>query len=110
MQTLSTCHFIEHGDSVLVPGPPGLGSACTGRSFVARITTERSQGNAGPPQVSLTPAGGGLGAARPWGRSEGVKISSRAARGRAEQRTCTESYSEQRRREIGTRSRFFHNL
>jgi len=28
------------------------------------------QGNAGPPQVSLTPAGGGLGAARPWGRSQ----------------------------------------
>ncbi len=28
-----------------------------------------SQGNAGPPQVSLSPAGGGLGAARPWGRS-----------------------------------------
>ncbi len=28
-----------------------------------------SQGNAGPPQVSLTPTGGGLGAARPWGRS-----------------------------------------
>ncbi len=28
-----------------------------------------SQGNAGPSQVSLTPAGGGLGAARSWGRS-----------------------------------------
>ncbi len=28
-----------------------------------------SQGNAGPPQVSLSPAGGGLGAARPWGHS-----------------------------------------
>jgi predicted DNA repair protein MutK len=28
-----------------------------------------SQGNAGPPQVSLTPAGGGS-ASRPWGRSE----------------------------------------
>ena len=27
----------------------------------------RSQGNAGPPQVSLTPTGGGLGKARPWG-------------------------------------------
>ena len=26
-----------------------------------------SQGNAGPPRVSLTPAGGGPGAARPWG-------------------------------------------
>ena len=30
-----------------------------------------SQSNAGPPQVSLTPAGGGLGAARPWEHSEG---------------------------------------
>ena len=30
---------------------------------------EHSQGNAGPSQVSLTPTGGGLGAARPWGRS-----------------------------------------
>jgi len=28
----------------------------------------RAQGNAGPPQVSLTPTGGGLGEARPWGR------------------------------------------
>ncbi|OYV01329.1 MAG: hypothetical protein CFE45_05325 [Burkholderiales bacterium PBB5] len=40
----------------------------------------RSQGNAGPPQVSLTPAGGGLGAARPWGRSQ-ARIPERAARG-----------------------------
>jgi membrane peptidoglycan carboxypeptidase len=32
-----------------------------------------SQGNAGPPQVSLTPTGGGLGVARPWGRSVGGK-------------------------------------
>ncbi|WP_449369589.1 exodeoxyribonuclease V subunit gamma [Thiomonas sp.] len=30
----------------------------------------RSQGNAGPPQVSLTPSGGGS-ASRPWGRSYG---------------------------------------
>ena len=28
------------------------------------------QGNAGPPQVFLTPSGGGLGAARHWGRSQ----------------------------------------
>jgi type VI secretion system protein ImpH len=32
-------------------------------------STSPTQGNAGPPQVSLTPAGGGLGAAQPWGRS-----------------------------------------
>jgi excinuclease ABC subunit A len=30
-----------------------------------------SRGNAGPPQVSSTPAGSGLGAARPWGLSLG---------------------------------------
>ena len=44
----------------------------------ARRWTQRSddllldagQGNAGPPQVSLTPTGGGLGAARPWGRTD----------------------------------------
>jgi hypothetical protein len=30
----------------------------------------RSRGSAGPPRVSSTPTGGGLGAARPWGRSE----------------------------------------
>lgn len=29
-----------------------------------------SQGNAGPPHASLTPSGGGPGAARPWGRSD----------------------------------------
>jgi uroporphyrinogen-III synthase len=33
------------------------------------IAPETSQGNAGPPQVSLTPTGGGS-AGRPWGRSE----------------------------------------
>jgi len=30
--------------------------------------------NTGPPQVLLTPAEGGLGAARPWGRSEGLCV------------------------------------
>jgi general stress protein 26 len=33
-----------------------------------------SQGNAGPPQVFLTPTGGGLGAARPWGRTELTRL------------------------------------
>ena len=33
---------------------------------------DQPQGNDGPPQVSLTPTGGGLGAARPWGRSGSV--------------------------------------
>jgi translocation and assembly module TamB len=41
-----------------------------------KITLQRfkaelaSQGNAGPPQVSLSPSGGGSGTARPWGRSD----------------------------------------
>ena len=34
-----------------------------------RLIGPLPQGNAGPPQVSLTPTGGGLGAAWPWGRS-----------------------------------------
>jgi DNA replication protein DnaC len=25
VQTLSSCHFIEHGDNVIVLGPPGVG-------------------------------------------------------------------------------------
>ena len=37
---------------------------------VAEVEGFIAQGNAGPPQVSLTPAGGGLGAARPWGQTE----------------------------------------
>ena len=36
-----------------------------------------AQGNAGPPQVSLSPTGGGLGAARPWGRSEELELQAR---------------------------------
>ena len=35
------------------------------------LARQRSQGTAGPPQGSLTPSGGGLGAARPWGLSDG---------------------------------------
>jgi DNA replication protein DnaC len=25
VQSLATCHFIEHGDNIVVPGPPGVG-------------------------------------------------------------------------------------
>ncbi len=46
--------------------PPARPAAPT--AAVAQATL--SQGNAGPSQVSLTPAGGGLGAARSWGRSQ----------------------------------------
>ena len=42
--------------------------------------------------------------------AEGVRISSRAVRGRGEQRTCTDEYSEQRSREIGPHSRKPHAL
>jgi hypothetical protein len=39
-------------------------------AFNKELPLPGSQGNAGPPQVSLSPSGGGLGAARPWERSE----------------------------------------
>ena len=38
---------------------------------------KRSQVVAGPPQDDLTPTGGGLGAARPWGRSEDERLALR---------------------------------
>jgi len=43
-------------------------------------------------------------------REEGLEVSSRAGQGRAEQRTLTEEYGGQRRREIGPRSRKTHTL
>lgn len=50
------------------------GSACAasllGLLLSAGNLALASQGDAGPPQVSLSPAGGGLGAARPWERTE----------------------------------------
>jgi len=39
-----------------------------------RNTLGVSQENAGPPQVFLTPSGGGLGTAQPWGHSEGAGL------------------------------------
>ena len=41
-----------------------------------QIDLYAEQGNAWPSQVSLTPTGGGLGVARPWGRSEWVLLRS----------------------------------
>jgi DNA repair protein RecO (recombination protein O) len=38
-----------------------------------------AQGNAGPPQVSLSPSGGGLGTAWPWGRSGRESVQRTAA-------------------------------
>jgi hypothetical protein len=46
------------------------GAPASASAEASPSSPESSQGNAGPPQVSLTPTGGGLGAARPWGRSE----------------------------------------
>lgn len=49
----------EQGDGVVATAP----LACA----------PSSPENAGPPQVSLSPAGGDLGAARPWGRPETLR-------------------------------------
>ena len=57
----------ESAPMVVEPLAP-LRSASRMASFTP-ASGASSQGNAGPPQVSLTPTGGGLGAARPWGRS-----------------------------------------
>jgi type VI secretion system protein ImpH len=48
-------HTQDRGDLRLRPG--------------ATLRSSATQGNAGPPQVSLTPAGGGLGTAQTWGHS-----------------------------------------
>jgi GTP-binding protein HflX len=50
-------------------GPPQVLLIPAGGGLGAARPWGRSQGNAGSSQVSLTPAGGGLGAARSWGRS-----------------------------------------
>jgi hypothetical protein len=55
------------------PSPPAVAVAAPP---AAGTDDPRSQGNAGPPQVSLTPSGGGLGAAQSWGRSEGLAVAS----------------------------------
>jgi penicillin-binding protein 2 len=49
--------------------PPQRNSA-NGATAAQTTAPRASQGNAGPPQVSLTPAGSGLGTARPWGHSQ----------------------------------------
>ncbi len=51
-------------------GPSQVSLTPTGGGLGAARPWGRSQGNAGPSQVSWTPTGGGLGAARPWGRSQ----------------------------------------
>ncbi len=37
-------------------------------------TDGKPEGHAGPPQMALSPSGGGLGAAQPWGRAVSVRI------------------------------------
>ena len=44
------------------------------RSACRHPKIEPTRGNAGPPQVSLTPTGVGLGAARPWGTHEDLSM------------------------------------
>jgi two-component system sensor histidine kinase UhpB len=60
------------GGSLEVDNPPGGGGRITVRLPLqaAAQRARNTQGNAGPPQGSLTPPGGGLGEARPGGRSE----------------------------------------
>ena len=75
-----------------VPGEIHIGGASVALGYWQRetLTAERfvpdpftTQGNAGPPQVSLTPTGGGLGEAQPWGRSSpGARMYRTGDRGR----------------------------
>ena len=61
-----------HGGTLQVDSTPARTCFSFRLPLSRSVSVDRlsgSQGNAGPPQVSLTPAGGGLGAARPWGRS-----------------------------------------
>ena len=52
VQTLATCHFIEHGDNVLVLGPPGVGKThCDNRLSMAR---QRQRCQAAPCRIGMT--------------------------------------------------------
>jgi len=55
-------------DSDIPPLPVLLAEARRAEGLLQAVAGS-SQGNAGPPQVSLPPTGGGLGGAWPWGRS-----------------------------------------
>ncbi|MEN9315446.1 MAG: hypothetical protein RIS35_1839 [Pseudomonadota bacterium] len=49
---------------------PAVSAERARRMRRAAASATASEGSAGPSQASFTPTGGGLGAARPWGRSE----------------------------------------
>ncbi len=61
---------VAAGEAVAVIGPSGAGKT-TLLQVLACALPPGAQGDAGPPQVALTPSGGGLGAARPRGHFQG---------------------------------------
>ena len=96
-----------------LPYPPALGAAGIDLSRALFVQPETPREAFWALEQSLRATH--LGALVGWlphaaSREEGVEISSRAGQGRAERRTRTEEYGEQRRREIGPRSRKIHTL
>ncbi len=81
-------HFLDAGQHMLLaPRAQVLVGAERAGARILIETAPASQGNAGPSQVSLTPAGGGgPGLARPWGCSEeGAQVVDRRVVGEAAQ-------------------------
>ncbi len=107
----------ERGAPVALPNlpyPPALAAAGIDLAHALFVQPETPREAFWTIEQSLRAAH--LGALVGWlphtssSREESVEISSRALQGRAEQRTRTEEYGEQRRREIGPRSRKIHTF
>ena len=107
----------ERGASVALPNlpyPPALAAAGIDLAHALFVQPETPREAFWTIEQSLRAAH--LGALVGWlphtssSREESVEISSRALQGRAEQRARTEEYGEQRRREIGPRSRKIHTF